>query len=298
MKKIIGIDIGGTSIKADLYDENGKSFQEYREVETHIDYENQSNDILDQVCQLVEDYQQTHVIDGVGISSAGVVDSRQGSIAYAGYTIPGYIGVNFVETIGQRFQLPVAVDNDVNSAALGETWLGQAKDLSSVVMITVGTGIGGAIVLDGQIVTGHNFTAGEVGYLPIKGQDWQNGASATALVRLYESKSGKNQQDGRSFFTALEAGDPAAEEALESFLDHLTEGILTISYLLNPEAFIIGGGIFARADLLLPKIKAALVAKVQDERFLPKQLLAASLGNAAGRLGAVKHFLTQYPLQG
>ncbi|MVX59348.1 ROK family protein [Streptococcus danieliae] len=298
MRKIIGIDIGGTSIKADLYDENGKSFQEYREVETHIDYANQSNDILDQVCQLVEDYQQKHVIDGVGISSAGVVDSRQGRIAYAGYTIPGYIGVNFVETIGQRFQLPVAVENDVNSAALGETWLGQAKDLSSVVMITVGTGIGGAIVLDGQIVTGHNFTAGEVGYLPIKGQDWQNGASTTALVRLYENKSGKSQQDGRSFFTALEEGDPVAEETLESFLDHLTEGILTISYLLNPEAFIIGGGIFARADLLLPRIKAALVHKVQDERFLPKQLLAASLGNAAGRLGAVKHFLTQYPLQG
>lgn len=230
MRKIIGIDIGGTSIKADLYDENGKSFQEYREVETHIDYANQSNDILDQVCQLVEDYQQKHVIDGVGISSAGVVDSRQGRIAYAGYTIPGYIGVNFVETIGQRFQLPVAVENDVNSAALGETWLGQAKDLSSVVMITVGTGIGGAIVLDGQIVTGHNFTAGEVGYLPIKGQDWQNGASTTALVRLYENKSGKSQQDGRSFFTALEEGDPVAEETLESFLDHLTEGILTISY--------------------------------------------------------------------
>ena len=68
MRKIIGIDIGGTSIKADLYDENGQSFQDYREVETPIDYANQSNDILDQVCQLVEDYQQKHVIDGVGIS--------------------------------------------------------------------------------------------------------------------------------------------------------------------------------------------------------------------------------------
>lgn len=91
----------------------------------------------------------------------------------------------------------------MNSAALGEVWLGNAKGMSNVIMITVGTGIGGSIIVDGHIVTGHNFTAGEVGYIPIKGQDWQNIASATALVNLYERKSGKLLQNCRSFFLIL-----------------------------------------------------------------------------------------------
>ncbi|MFS5201038.1 ROK family protein [Streptococcus agalactiae] len=295
MKKIIGIDIGGTTIKADVYDDKGNSLYDYREIDSHIDYDNQSNAILEQICQLVEEYQTNHDIDGVGISSAGVVNSQKGEIVYAGYTIPGFIGTNFTETINRRFHLPVAVENDVNCAALGEVWLGNAKGLSNVVMITVGTGIGGSVVLDGHVVTGHHFTAGEVGYLPIKGHDWQNLASTTALVKLYEEKSGKTQQNGRSFFADIEKGDSIAEETLDIFIDNLTEGILTISYLLNPELLIIGGGIFSEPALLLSKIRDSLDSKVQDNRFLPKHIVAASLGNAAGRIGAVKHFLDKYP---
>lgn len=291
MKKIIGIDIGGTTIKADIYDDKGNSLHDYKEIDSHIDYDNKSNDILEQVCQLVGEYQESHDIDGVGISSAGVVDSQKGEISYAGYTIPDYIGTNFTETIKKRFHLPVAVENDVNCAALGEAWLGNAKGLSNVVMITVGTGIGGSVILDGHIVTGHNFTAGEVGYLPIKGQDWQHLASTTALVKLYEEKSGKKKQTGRSFFADIEKGDPIANETLDVFTDHLTDGLLTISYLLNPEALILGGGIFTEPALLLSKIRDSLNSKVQDSRFLPKHMVAASLGNAAGRIGAVKHFL-------
>lgn len=296
MKKIIGIDIGGTTIKADVYDDMGNSLRDYREVDSHINYENQSNAILEQVCQLVGEFQASHDIDGIGISSAGVVDSQKGDIVYAGYTIPGYIGTNFTETVKKLFHLPIAVENDVNCAALGEAWLGNAKGLSNVVMITVGTGIGGSVILDGHIVTGHHFTAGEVGYLPIKGQDWQNLASTTALVKLYEEKSGKKKQTGRSFFTDIEKSDPIANDTLDIFIDHLTDGILTISYLLNPDALILGGGIFTEPALLLSKIQNSLDSKVQDSIFLPKYIVAASLGNAAGRIGAVKHFINQHLL--
>lgn len=289
--KIIGIDIGGTTIKADLYDEFGTSLNHFKEIETIIDYDLGTNQILNQVCDLIGEYTLNHSIDGVGISTAGVVNANTGEIIYAGYTIPGYIGVNFTAEIEKRFGLYTFVENDVNCAALGELWKGQAKDKKNVVMVTIGTGIGGSIIVNGQIVNGFNYTAGEVGYIPVGNSDWQSKASTTALIHLYQKKSLKTNQTGRTFFTDLRSGDKVAEETFEIFVENLTKGLLTISYLLNPEILILGGGILDSKDILLPEIQSSLAKNAMDNRFLPKNLVTATLGNEAGRIGAVKNFL-------
>lgn len=289
--KIIGIDIGGTTIKADLYDDFGTSLNQFKEIETIIDYDLGTNQILNQVCDLIGEYILNYSIDGVGISTAGVVNANTGEIIYAGYTIPGYIGVNFTSEIEKRFGLSTFVENDVNCAALGELWKGQAKDKKNVVMVTIGTGIGGSIIVNGQIVNGFNYTAGEVGYIPVGNSDWQSKASTTALIHLYQKKSLKTNQTGRTFFTDLSSGDKVAKETFEIFVENLTKGLLAISYLLNPEILILGGGILAKKDILLPEIQSSLAKNVMDNRFLPKNVVAATLGNEAGRIGAVKNFL-------
>ncbi len=289
--KIIGIDIGGTTIKADLYDDFGTSLNQFKEIETIIDYDLGTNQILNQVCDLIGEYILNYSIDGVGISTAGVVNANTGKIIYAGYTIPGYIGVNFTSEIEKRFGLSTFVENDVNCAALGELWKGQAKDKKNVVMVTIGTGIGGSIIVNGQIVNGFNYTAGEVGYISVGNSDWQSKASTTALIHLYQKKSLKTNQTGRTFFTDLSSGDKIAKETFEIFVENLTKGLLTISYLLNPEILILGGGILAKKDILLPEIQSSLAKNVMDNRFLPKNVVAATLGNEAGRIGAVKNFL-------
>lgn len=289
--KIIGIDIGGTTIKADLYDDLGTSLNQFKEIETIIDYDLGTNQILNQVCDLIGEYILHYSIDGVGISTAGVVNANTGEIIYAGYTIPGYIGVNFTSEIEKRFGLSTFVENDVNCAALGELWKGQAKDKKNVVMVTIGTGIGGSIIVNGQIVNGFNYTAGEVGYIPVGNSDWQSKASTTALIHLYQKKSLKTNQTGRTFFTDLSSGDKIAKETFEIFVENLTKGLLTISYLLNPEILILGGGIMAKKDILLPEIQSSLAKNAMDNRFLPKNVVAATLGNEAGRIGAVKNFL-------
>ena len=289
--KIIGIDIGGTTIKADLYDDFGTSLNQFKEIETIIDYDLGTNQILNQVCDLIGEYILNYSIDGVGISTAGVVNANTGEIIYAGYTIPGYIGVNFTSEIEKRFGLSTFVENDVNCAALGELWKGQAKDKKNVVMVTIGTGIGGSIIVNGQIVNGFNYTAGEVGYIPVGNSDWQSKASTTALIHLYQKKSLKTNQTGRTFFTDLSSGDKIAKETFEIFVENLTKGLLTISYLLNPEILILGGGIMAKKDILLPEIQSSLAKNAMDNRFLPKNVVAATLGNEAGRIGAVKNFL-------
>lgn len=289
--KIIGIDIGGTTIKADLYDDFGTSLNQFKEIETIIDYDLGTNQILNQVCDLIGEYILHYSIDGVGISTAGVVNANTGEIIYAGYTIPGYIGVNFTSEIEKRFGLSTFVENDVNCAALGELWKGQAQDKKNVVMVTIGTGIGGSIIVNGQIVNGFNYTAGEVGYIPVGNSDWQSKASTTALIHLYQKKSLKTNQTGRTFFTDLSSGDKVAKETFEIFVENLTKGLLTISYLLNPEILILGGGILAKKDILLPEIQSSLAKNAMDNRFLPKNVVAATLGNEAGRIGAVKNFL-------
>ena len=289
--KIIGIDIGGTTIKADLYDDFGTSLNQFKEIETFIDYDLGTNQILNQVCDLIGEYILNYSIDGVGISTAGVVNANTGEIIYAGYTIPGYIGVNFTSEIEKRFGLSTFVENDVNCAALGELWKGQAKDKKNVVMVTIGTGIGGSIIVNGQIVNGFNYTAGEVGYIPVGNSDWQSKASTTALIHLYQKKSLKTNQTGRTFFTDLSSGDKVAKETFEIFVENLTKGLLTISYLLNPEILILGGGILAKKDILLPEIQSSLAKNAMDNRFLPNNVVAATLGNEAGRIGAVKNFL-------
>lgn len=118
--KIIGIDIGGTTIKADLYDEFGTSLNQFKEIETIIHYDLGTNQTLNQVYDLIGEYILNHSIDGIEISIAGVVNANTSEIIYAGYAISGYIGVNFTSKIEKRFGLSTFVENDVHCAALGE----------------------------------------------------------------------------------------------------------------------------------------------------------------------------------
>ena len=155
-------------------------------------------------------------------------------------------------------------------------------------MATIGTGMGSSIIVNGQIVNRFNYTAGEVGYIPVDNSDWQSKASTTALIHLYQKKSLKTNQTGRTFFTDLSSGDKIAKETFEIFVENLTKGLLAISYLLNPEILILGGGILANKNILLPEIQSSLAKNVMDNRFLPKNLVAATLGNEASRIGAVK----------
>lgn len=286
-KRFIAVDIGGTTIKADLYDKTGNSLNHFVEVSTAINLKKGTNNILQQVDQIIEDYMAQASISGLAISSAGVVNPQKGEIVYSGYTIPGYTGSNFYDHFASKYQIPVFIDNDVNCAALGEYWLGAAKESDSIFMITIGTGIGGSFILNGKIVTGHRFTAGEVGYLPIRGTDWQKLASTGALLSFYKDYTGEEIKDGKVFFQRFDLGELAARKVLDMYLDYLVEGLLTLSYVTNPRNIIVGGGIMARHDVIIPMIKEKLKEKAMDVRFLPERILPAALGNEAGRIGAL-----------
>ncbi|MCR8968808.1 ROK family protein [Facklamia sp. 7083-14-GEN3] len=293
---ILAIDIGGTTIKSDVYDEKGHSFDYFIEEKTPIDSINKTNDILDYVLKLVgeiirnlEKYNKR--LEGVAISSAGVIDPDQGKVVYAGYTIPGYMGTDFKQAINQQFDLPCIVLNDVNAAAFAEFSIGDFAPNSSLVCLTIGTGVGGSLIVNGKLYNGEGFSAGEVGYLPVNGKRFQDVASTTAILQYYEHITGKKNTNGKIIFEAYMANQPEAIETIEWFTDNFSEGLLPIIYLINPEYIVLGGGIMHQHKILLPIISDKLTAKIENKIFLPKDILPAKYGNEAGRMGALYYFL-------
>lgn len=292
MKNILAFDIGGTFIKADIYDENIESKNAFLEVKTQVDYKNKTNEILNQLKKIVEDYKKNYEIDGIAISSAGVCDSDLKVISYAGESIPGYTNCDF-KALERDFNIEVSLLNDVDSALLAESFKGSLKEYKNGVMITVGTGIGGSILIDSKILKGHNWASAEVGYMKTPKGVWQNIASASFLVSRYEQLSLRKNLNGKIFFEDYEKGKKEAHQVMDEFIENLCLGMMNILYILNLEVFVIGGGIFNRSDILIPLIRKEIEKNIEDKKFIPKKILPATLSNEAGRVGAVKHFLDQ-----
>lgn len=291
-KQFLCFDIGGTFIKYGVFSQTGQMLQPTKKVATSIQAD--GNQILEQILDITGEFVKTTDLVGIAISTAGVVDSQTGSINYSGYTIPGYTGTQLKKSVEENFNLPCAVINDVNAACYGEFWKGfpEGGKPDSLVCLTIGTGVGGGVIIHNKLYTGFSDMAGEVGYLPLKNGLFQDLASTTALLNAAKEVEGL-ELTGEAFFEKLKTGaDSTAYQAvLERFIHSLAEGILLINYILNPETIVLGGGILAQADLILPMLQTALEKQVIDKRFLTAQIKTASLGNNAGMLGALYHLL-------
>lgn len=283
----LGIDIGGTYIKYAVFDCDGVQLSETSRLKTGIT--ESSNHILEQVCQICMTTQKEYELQGVAISTAGVVDSKEGVIAYAGYTIPGYTGTPLKETVEALTKVKCTVINDVNAACLGEYWKAftESDKPKTLVCLTIGTGVGGAIIIDGKLYEGPSFMAGEVGYLPIEGHYFQDLASTTALLADAKLQL-KENISGEEFFERLRSkSDERINQVFERFIDVLAKGLLIMQYTLNPDHIVLGGGILAQHDIIIPAIEQKLRDLVVSERFLTAKISPARAGNNAGMLGAL-----------
>lgn len=287
---ILTIDIGGTAIKTALYNKRGENLVDYPEEPTQVTPT--GNSITNQIAAIAQRVQGAQTIDGVAISSAAIIHPYEGRVEAAGPNIPAYIGTELKKTIETATGLPCTVENDVNCAALGESWLGAAKDSNSVFCITVGTGIGGAFLMNGKLWHGYNYAAGEIGFIPTHPDNasFESIASTSALLRDYQRLTGR-AIDGRQLFALAQQGDKDANSAIDDMMEKLAFGLCAPIYLLAPETLIIGGGIAQQKQLFEPKIRAVLTSRILNPYFLPKRIVCAALGNRAGMIGALKHFL-------
>lgn len=283
------IDIGGTAIKYGLADLEGNILEKH-EIPTEAK-EHGGPGIVRKVLKICADMVKAHGPQRYcAISTAGMVDPVTGQIVYAlPDAIPDYTGVNFKDILLNKCGLICEVENDVNCAALGELWQGAGRGLHSVFCLTVSTSIGGAMICDGRLISGASHSAGEIAYMRIPGGTLHELATTTKLVRNFAEKSGRplSEVNGRVIFDLAENGDAVAVQAINELIEPLTDGMVNIVSVQNPQMVILGGGIMARSAYLRPLIEASLQGKLRPIVAEATQIAFALLKNDAGMLGAL-----------
>lgn len=282
--RIAALDIGGTSIKSGIW--NGQGTTELKEQDTNAKLGGPY--VMERALEILKSY---GTFDAIGISTAGQVDWEQGSIRYANENIPGYTGMQIRQILEKEFSVPVAVENDVNAAAQGEGIFGAGKGADSFLCLTYGTGVGGAIVMNGQVYRGSCFSAGEFGAMVMHPEDVREGdpfsgcyekyASTTALVREAK-KLDPSLENGRRIFE--EIGRPEVKAVVDAWTDEIVHGLVTLIHIFNPSVVVLGGGVMAQ-PYVLSQVREKTMNRIMSS-FRNVRLEQAALGNQAGLLGA------------
>lgn len=308
----LGVDLGGTGIKAGICDENGKIlYKETCPTDSARGGEGIVSDMAALCLRVIKECSLTiEDIEYAGVASPGTADSERGVIVYAS-TLP-FLNFPLAARLSELTGIKkVYIDNDANAAAMGEAAFGAAKGCKDSVMITLGTGVGGGIIIDRKVYSGFNFAGAEVGHIVIihGGEEctcgrkgcWESYASATALVAqtkemmranpdslMWELCGGDiNNAGGRTSFDAMRKGDPAGRKTVDNYIGYIACGLINMINIFQPEILSIGGGISNERDYLLKPLKE-IVDREQYSRHSEKKtdIRIAMLGNDAGIIGA------------
>lgn len=305
----VGIDLGGTNIAVAIVSQDGNILRKMS-VPTLAErpFEEIIGDMADCIRKLLN---ETGISESdialIGIGTPGCLDTENGVLIFAGNFAYGS-NVNFRTEIQKYFKKPVYVGNDANLAAFGEVAAGAAKGVQNAVMVTLGTGVGGGIILGGKVYEGQASAAGELGHIVLvhNGEQctcgrrgcWEAYASVSALVRQTKvamrihpdslmNQTPMDQVSGRTAFDAARKGDRIAEFVVQRYVEYVAEGLVDIINIFRPEILIIGGGICKEGDYLLDPIRDYMRVNAFGNGLLPEQkLVAATLGNDAGLIGA------------
>ncbi|RWQ71866.1 ROK family protein [Bacillus cereus] len=288
MKEYIAFDIGGTQIKYGIVSEIGRVLK-HQTVATEIHLGGEQ--IIQKLIYVSKKIMNEHTIAGIGISTAGIVDINKGIVTGGADHILGYSTIPIIDRLQEILKVPVSIDNDVNCAAFGEKWNGSGREKDNFIMLTLGTGIGGAIFIDGKLYRGHSFSAGEWGNMLIEGKTFEEVASISGLIRLVSKYKGKGKWNGKRIFELYDKGDREVAQAVGIFFKHLAIGISNLAYIFNPETIIIGGGITDRGNEFLKEVKEEVSKYLNQEIYNNCEIELAQNGNCAGMIGAIYHFL-------
>lgn len=292
LPQIACVDIGGTIIKYGVAESSGRLLEQEK-LDNPV-AESGSGRMLSLIISRINDLKARYNLKGIAVATAGMVNADSGDITFAaGNTFPGYTGTRVRDILTEKCGLPCTVENDVNCAVMGEWWLGAGKGASPLVCITVGTGIGGAVMIDGKLLRGINGCAGEIGLMHIGSSTLEALAATSTLVREAAEKSGlhKEDVDGEMVFAMAQAGNKLMQQLIQQQINYLADGIANICCLINPEVIVLGGGIMAQRQYLRPLIDEAVSRRVLMVQREKMRIEFARLGDTAGMIGAVYNFI-------
>ena len=308
MAQRIGVDVGGTNVKIALVSDKGKIiYSNSIPTRAEMGYEHTINSMKDAIRDLLKETKMKPTdIEGMGFGFPGQIDCKKGIVRLAP-NIPGWIDIPIAKIMESEFEIPTRVDNDVRTATLGELNYGAGVGCENLVCITVGTGIGSGLVINGKLVRGANNAAGEIGHIklnmdggPLCGcgdrgclEAYASGPSIVAMAEEYirGGKSTKYRElanpDITPYIVAVAAkeGDPVARQIFRIMGEYIGKGLTSVVNLLNPEKIIIGGGVAEAGDILLDPIKETTQKRAMTiQREV--EIVPAQLGNTAGVIGA------------
>ncbi len=310
MKYYIGIDLGGTNIKAGVVSEN---FEIIAKTSIKTNCPRPSEEIMDDMAKVslmaVEQAGLTmNDIEWVGIGTPGIANSSTGIVEYSCNL--DFHDVPMAEYLSKKLDKPVFVDNDANAAAYGEFVAGAAKGANNAVAVTLGTGVGGGIIIDGKIYSGSNFAGAELGHevIVVDGAQCSCGrkgcfeaySSASGLIRMTKEAMEEDKDSimwpmseedghvsGRLAFNAMRKGDASAKKVVDKYIKHLAAGVTNIINTFQPDILCLGGGVCNEGDPLILPLKELVKSEVYSKNSKKNtEIVIAKLGNDAGLIGA------------
>ncbi len=310
MKYCFGVDVGGTTVKMGLFSTEGNILDKW-EIPTRTENEGEAilPDIADAILKKIEEKKiPEEELEGVGIGIPAPVNA-EGVVQSTANLGWGYKAVK-AELQCLLGGIRVEAGNDANVAAMGEMWIGAGKGEKNVIMVTLGTGVGGGIVIDGRMLVGETGAGGEIGHICVKRDEekacgcglhgcLEQYASATGIARLAKKRLEANEDEtilrgtrlsAKAVFDAVKEGDPVAMQIAEEFGVYLGEAMANLAVIINPAVIVIGGGVSKAGEVLLPYIEEPFRKKAFFANKETKFVLA-KLGNDAGICGAARLIL-------
>ena len=278
MKTYIGVDLGGTNVRAAIVDEEGKVLVQKKSPS----YAQEGKEkVMNTIINLIKSLPDYELCSGIGVGVPGPCDEKTGSMVLA-TNLPGFEGYSIANKLEETFHMPSFIDNDANVAALAEALVGAGKGKKVVYYVTLSTGIGGGLVINGECISGkHGFTGeianiiidrnrSKVNYLAVGAIE--NEASGTAITRKANEKASKKYKHAGEVFEDAHNGNPVAKEIVDNVVRDLAQLFATIACVCDPDIFILGGGMMQSSDLFLPsvieKFKEISHTQLHDDEFV------------------------------
>lgn len=278
MKTYIGVDLGGTNVRAAIVDEEGKVLVQKKSPS----YAQEGKEkVMDTIINLIKSLPDYESCSGIGVGVPGPCDEKTGSMVLA-TNLPGFEGYSIANKLEETFHMPSFIDNDANVAALAEALVGAGKGKKVVYYVTLSTGIGGGLVINGECISGkHGFTGeianiiidrnrSKVNYLAVGAIE--NEASGIAITRKANEKASKKYKHAGEVFEDAHNGNPVAKEIVDNVVRDLAQLFATIACVCDPDIFILGGGMMQSSDLFLPsvieKFKEISHTQLHDDEFV------------------------------
>lgn len=287
VEQVIGVDLGGTAIKLGRFDPAGRCLQS---LSVPTPQPSVPEAVLAAISEAIAQIDPLHQAIAIGVGTPGPADAT-GRVARVAINLKDWHNIPLADWLETKTQRPTVIANDANCAGLGEAWLGAGQSFQDLILLTLGTGVGGAIILNGQLFVGRHGTAGELGLITLNptGPDCNSGNRGSleqhVSIQAIRRRTGLEPGD---LAAQAHAGDLDAIAFWQTYGRELGAGLASLIYVLTPEAIVLGGGISAGADLFLPTLQEEIERRVLPSSREGLQILTAELGNQAGMVGAAK----------